>query len=120
MYSDRLGKRKRLLKPSYKSTWTVDKLLSQVLGDILVRIEEDRLPFSFTKEGLSTKFRAKVEIVSAMIQKLRLKIPKGYYIGEYNDAPHESSRNKFFWHGPNKGGWAATVYTINKITSDLE
>lgn len=110
-------KRKRPMKPSYKSTWTLDKLLKELINECDANIQING-SWCFCAEELSDKYRAKIEMVRAAIQGLRLKIPQGYYIGEHNDAPHESSRNSFFWHGPNKSGWCTTFYTVKKIISE--
>jgi hypothetical protein len=106
-------KRKKTLKPTFKSTWTVEKLLDVLIADCNESLKtKDR--FEFCAEDLSKKHRAKIEIVRAAIQKFRLNIPEGYFISEHNSAPHESSRHKFFWHGPGLGGWCATWYAVNK------
>jgi hypothetical protein len=112
-------KRKRLLKPSYKSTWTVEKVLQLLVNECNANIQMHE-HWCFYAEEISAKYRIKIEIVQQAIQKFRLNIPQGYHIFTYNSAPHESSRNRFFWHGPNKGGWEATVYHVNKVIETIE
>jgi hypothetical protein len=112
-------KRKRIFKPSFKSTWTVEKLLKELIQECDSNIKTNG-GWSFCAEKLSEKYRAKIDIVRAAIQGLRLNIQHGYHIYKANRAPHESSRNKFFYHGPNKSGWCATVYYIKKTISDDE
>ena len=105
-------KRKPKLKSSYKA-WTVEKLLEQLIREMNENLQGDE-PWRFLAEKISEKYRAKPKIVMAAIQKLRLNIPKGYCLRASNEAPHESTRNRFFYHGPNKSGWAATMYIVDK------
>lgn len=107
-------KRKRPMKPSYKSTWTHDKLLKELINECNANIQLNGC-WTFCAESLSDQYKAKIEIVRSAIQSLRLNIPHGYRIRERNTAPHESSRNKFFWHGPDLGGWCATCYDVEKV-----
>lgn len=106
-------KRKIKLKPSYKA-WIVDNLLAEIINECSINLIGDG-PWRFCAEQFSKKYKAKPKIVSAAIQKFKLHIPKGYCLKTINSAPHESSRHRFFYHGPNKSGWQATVYIVDKI-----
>ena len=109
-------KRKKLLKPSYKSTWTVEKLLKELINECIANINANG-NWTFIAEKLSEKYRAKIEIVSAAIQKLHLHIPQGYHILEHNDSPHESLRHRFL-SAYMPGGWRATQFFVTKQLKD--
>lgn len=121
------GKRKKPLKPLFKSTWSAEKLYNVLLEECYKYISENNNNnkdyysiWSFSRENISRKYNTKPKIAEHAIFMLRTRPPKGYYIGTINSAPHESSRNRFFWHGPNKSGWRATFYCLMERERDEE
>lgn len=88
------------LKPSMKSTWTIDKF-SKVLVDLCNAEISLNGEFRTTAETLSEKYRCKIKIVNASLQKLKHYLPKGYSYGEFN-SPHD-------------GEWVPTIYSIRKV-----
>ena len=111
--------RKKKCKPTFKR-WKFNKLFLLVKEHVQSLVGKEYGDNCFTAEGLSKKFAAKIALIHKAIHIIKRDSIPGYYISESNEAPHESTRNSFFYHGEGKSGWAATVYLINKREESKE